>query len=181
MLAGHDRDTGDVLWQYPWPAGTENVSQPVVLTGDRVFLSTGYGVGAKLFGVRRDEDDGFDVVLLWESRGLRAKFTNVVHSAGFLYGLDDGILVCLDPSDGSRLWKRGRYGHGQVILADDLLLVLGEKGQVALVEASPDAHRELGRFQAIEGRTWNHPALAGPYLLVRNDREAACYELPLEN
>ncbi len=116
---------------------------------------------------------------LWESRGLKAKFSNVVYAGGFLYGLDDGILVCLDPESGERRWKRGRYGHGQIMLVDDLLLVLGEDGTVALVEASPEAYREVSRFPALEGKTWNHPALAGPYLLVRNDHEAACYELPL--
>ena len=77
-------------------------------------------------------------------------------------------------------WKGGRYGHGQILLADDLLLVLAENGAVVLVEPDPQAHRELGQFEALSGKTWNNPALAGKYLLVRNDHEAACYELPLE-
>jgi outer membrane protein assembly factor BamB len=136
-------------------------------------------VGGKLFRVRVAADGAVVADLLWESRGLKAKFTNVVFRAGYLYGLDDGILVCLDPANGERRWKRGRYGHGQIMLVDDLLIVLGEDGTVALVEAEPEAYRELARFAALEGKTWNHPALSGPYLLVRNDREAACYELPL--
>ena len=88
-------------------------------------------------------------------------------------------MECVSLSNGDRRWKRGRYGHGQIILVDDLILISAETGEVALVEASPERYRELGRFQAIEGKTWNNPALAGPYLLVRNDREAACYVLPL--
>jgi len=111
---------------------------------------------------------------------MKAKFSNVVHRNGYLYGLDDGILACVDAADGERQWKGGRYGHGQVILVHDLLLVLGENGRVALVEAAPGAYRELAAFPALEGKTWNHPALAGRLLVVRNDREAACYELPLE-
>jgi outer membrane protein assembly factor BamB len=178
-VVAHAPDDGRVLWEYPWPGQTERAFQPVVLPDDRVFVSTGYGVGAKLLHVQRDAENNLVVELLWESRGLKAKFTNVVYSGGFLYGLDDGILVCLDPETGERRWKRGRYGHGQIMLVDDLLLVLGEDGTVALVEASPEAYREVSRFPALEGKTWNHPALAGPYLLVRNDHEAACYELPL--
>jgi outer membrane protein assembly factor BamB len=178
-VVAHAPDDGRVLWEFEWPGQTERTFQPVVLPGDRVFVSSGYGVGGKLLRVRADPDGGLSVDLLWESRGLKAKFTNVVYADGFLYGLDDGILVCLDPETGERRWKRGRYGHGQILLVEDLLLVLGENGNVALVEVSPEAYREVSRFPALEGKTWNHPALAGPYLIVRNDREAACYELPL--
>ena len=93
--------------------------------------------------------------------------------------LDDGVMVCLDPATGERRWKRGRYGHGQVLLVGDLLLVQSEKGEVVLVEPDPDELRELGRFSVFDDKTWNSPALAGRYLLLRNHREAALFELPL--
>ena len=176
-LSAHDPGDGHVLWQFPWPGETQRVSQPVVVPGDRVFVSSGYGIGGKLLQVRAGGEGGLAVELLWESRGLKAKFTNVVHRDGFLYGLDDGILACLDVESGQRRWKAGRYGHGQLILAGDVLVVLGESGDVALVAADPRAHVEVARFAGVAGTTWGHPALAGRLLLVRNDREAACYEL----
>lgn len=179
FLAGHDPATGVLLWHAPWPGDTQRASQPVVLPGDRVYVSTGYGIGGKMFHVSRDASGTWGAETLWESKSLKAKFTDVVHRDGYLYGLDDGILACIDVETGRRLWKGGRYGHGQTLLVGERLLVLAENGEVALVEASPEAYRELGRFQAIEGKTWGHPALAGAQLLVRNDREAACYELPL--
>ena len=108
---------------------------------------------------------------------MKSKFNNVAHRDGFIYGLDDGILACLDLATGQRRWKGGRYGHGQMLLVNDLLLVITEKGNVALVEATPDAFKEIASVPAIEGRTWNNPALAGPYLLVRNSEEAACLKL----
>ncbi|HEX9653965.1 MAG TPA: hypothetical protein VGA99_09650 [bacterium] len=108
---------------------------------------------------------------------MKSKFNNVAHRDGFIYGLDDGILACLDLATGQRRWKGGRYGHGQMLLVNDLLLVITEKGNVALVEATPDAFKEIASVPAIEGRTWNNPALAGPYLLVRNSEEAACFKL----
>jgi outer membrane protein assembly factor BamB len=111
---------------------------------------------------------------------MKTKFTTPVLHKGFIYGLDDGILECIDIRNGKRRWKDGRYGHGQILSAGDLLLVLAEDGRVILVEPRPERLQEVGRFQALEGKTWNNPALAGKYLLVRNDREAACYELALE-
>ena len=188
-VSAHHPFTGQILWRHPWSNGTECVAQPVPLPGNRVFVSSGYGIGCKLFQVQRDEKSKPDRIedltnlrasLVWETPRLKAKFTNVVYRDGYIYGLDDGVLVCLDVANGQRKWKRGRYGHGQVILVDDLLLVQTESGDVVLVEANPNAHHELTRFPALDSKTWNSPALAGSYLLVRNDREAACYELPLD-
>ena len=148
--------------------------------GDRVFVSKGYRGGCALLQVAGSDGDGLQVTQLWQRPTLlKTKMTNVVVRQGYVYGLSQGILECVELRSGKRRWKRGRYGHGQVLLVDDLILVTSESGAVALVEASPDAFRELGRFQAIEGKTWNNPALAGPLLLVRNSEEAACYELPL--
>jgi outer membrane protein assembly factor BamB len=123
------------------------------------------------------EGDVVSQTLVWESPRLKAKFTNPVLHDGFVYGLDDGVLVCLDPANGERRWKGGRYGHGQTILVGNRLIVQTEDGDIVLVDASPDAHRELGRFRIFDGKTWNPPALAGRFLLVRTDTEAAVYEL----
>jgi hypothetical protein len=114
------------------------------------------------------------------TRRLKAKFTQVVEHEGFLYGLDEGVLVCLDPADGERRWKRGRYGHGQVLLVDDLLLLQAENGEVVLIDPNPEELHELARFPAVEGKTWATPALVGDLLIVRSEREAACYRLPTE-
>jgi outer membrane protein assembly factor BamB len=180
-VVAHDPATGEELWSYPWPEQQPNVAQPLPLPGDRVLVSSGYGVGSKLLHVARNAPgDPFRVDLLWESPRLKAKFTTIVFRDGYVYGLDDGVLVCLDPETGERRWKQGRYGHGQVLLVGDVLLVQTEDGEIALVEANPERHVELGRVPVVDGRAWNTPALAGPYLLVRNDREAVCLELPLE-
>jgi len=177
-LAGHDVRTGRVLWQDPWPDRAEKVSQPVVLDGDRVFVSMGYGIGGRMVKVSSTPEGSWRAEVLWRTQQLKAKFTQVVAHEGFLYGLDEGVLVCLDPANGERRWKSGRYGHGQVLLVDDLLLVQAENGEVAMVDPKPDAHVELGRFRAVDGRAWATPALAGDLLLVRGDVEAACYRLP---
>ena len=182
LITAHEPLSGELLWKQPWPTpSVECVSQPVPLSNDRLLVSSGYGVGAKLFQISRNSAGEFDVSTIWETIYLKAKFTNIIYYEGYLYGLDDGIFACINPVDGTRQWKRGRYGHGQTLLVSDVLLVLTESGEVVLVDPDPSSHIEHARFTALKGRTWNTPALAGDYLLVRNDREAACYQLPTAN
>ena len=146
---------------------------------DRVFLSKGYGLGAALIQLTPQGDGTFAVEELWQNpRVMRTKFTNVAIRDGYVYGLSDGILECVELETGKRVWKGGRYKHGQILMVGDLLLVLAESGEVFLVEATPDKKNHvLGSFQAIEGKTWNNPAIAGGKLLVRNTREMACYRI----
>ena len=175
-IAGHDPASGRVLWSHPWRRDAPSVAAPLVTSENRVLLSAGYGVGSRLLEVSRD-GDAVTQSLVWESTRLKAKFTNPIIHDGFVYGLDDGVLVCLDPATGERRWKGGRYGHGQTILAGNRLLVQTEDGEIVLVDPRPDAHHELARFSVFDQKTWNPPALAGRFLVVRTDTEAACYEL----
>ena len=179
LITAHEPQSGQLLWKQPWPV-VECVSQPVPLSDDKLLVSTGYGIGTKLFQISRNTAGEFNVATIWETIYLKAKFTNIIYYQGYLYGLDDGIFACINPMMGGiRQWKRGRYGHGQTLLVSDVLLVLTESGEVALVAPDPEELTEYARFTALTGKTWNTPALAGDYLLVRNAQEAACYQLPL--
>jgi outer membrane protein assembly factor BamB len=178
-VAAHDPATGAIVWRHPWPREAPSVAAPLVLSDSRVLLSTGYGIGSRLLEIARD-GDAVTQKMIWESTRLKAKFTNLVVHDGFVYGLDDGVLVSLDPATGDRRWKSGRYGHGQVLLVGRHLLVQTEDGEIVLVDASPDAHHERARLTVFNHKTWNPPALAGRYLFVRTDTEAVCYELPEE-
>ena len=118
---------------------------------------------------------------IWKSvRVMRTRFTNVAIREGHAYGLSDGILEGIDLENGERVWKNGRYGHGQVLLVGPLLLVQTEDGEIVMVEASPQSGgKALGRFMALDGMSWNNLALYGSLLLLRNATEAAAYRLPL--
>ena len=184
-VSGHDLPSGRALWEHPWPGHTNrdpNVSQPVPIAPNLIFVSKGYGQGAMLLQLDAAADGAFTTRAAWKNpRVMKTKFSNVALREGCVYGLSDGILECVELAHGQSKWRQGRYGHGQILLAGDLLLVLSEEGEIVLVEAAPDrANNVLGRFQAIEGLTWNNFALYGPHLLVRNAVEAACYKLPLE-
>jgi outer membrane protein assembly factor BamB len=187
-LVAHDPQSGEVLWRHEWRADQEiKCSQPVVPadfepqeSADEVLISSGYAVGSVLLDVRRKESENFQVEPRWEARQLRAKFSNNIVRQGHIYGLDEGILVCLDLADGKRLWKEGRYGYGQLLQVGKHLLIQAESGDVVLLDVSPKGSKELARLPALSSKTWNNPALAGNLLLVRNDREAACYELKLK-
>jgi outer membrane protein assembly factor BamB len=117
------------------------------------------------------------VETIWRNKNLKNKFSSSVFWQGHVYGLDEDILTCLDAATGNRRWKGGRYGYGQLLLADGHLIVLSAEGELALVEATPEEFRELARFQAINGKTWNYPALAAGRLLVRNGAEMACFDI----
>ena len=178
-LVGHDATTGEVLWEYRWPGGHPHVAMPLRVSETDWILSSGYGTGSGRLSVSRDSSGKWSARQVWRTNRLKAKFTNLVLHRGHVYGLDDGILGCLDTETGDLKWKDGKYGHGQVLLVGELLLVMAESGEVAMIDPRPDGLRELTRFTALTGKTWNPPALAGEYLLVRNDKEAACFRLPV--
>ena len=136
------------------------------------------GLGTRRLALAH-EGSAWSVKEQWTSNGLKPYFNDFVVHNGHAYGFDGGILSCIDLADGKRKWKGGRYGHGQlVLLADqDLLLVLSEEGELALVKASSDQFTELAKFPAIEGKTWNHPAMAGDIRLARNGEQMAAFRL----
>lgn len=125
------------------------------------------------------EQEKWTITERWISNRLKPSFNDFLIHQGHIYGLDDGILCCLDLATGDRLWKKGRYGFGQLLLLPDQneLLVLSEKGAVVRALADPTKHAELSQFQAIQGKTWNHPIIAHGRLFVRNGEEMACFEL----
>ncbi len=176
-VAGHDPQTGAVLWQQPWGTGNPNVPNPLVISPHRVFVSSGYGVGCKTYDIQPD-GEGLKATELVASRGLKAKFANFVLFDDHVYGLDDGVLACLDPDTGERKWKRGRFGHGQLLLVGDLLLVQAEKGTLHLVDPNPESLEELGQIPILDGKAWNNLAISGNLLLMRNHRQAVCLALP---
>lgn len=180
-LTAHDPVTGSILMEHPW--GNDKwprASQPVVIAPDRVFLSAGYGMGCIMLQVKAEADGKLTATELWASLKMKTQFNSAALHGGHLFGLDDGRLTCLDISTGERLWKEGRYASGQSLLVGDLVIVQSETGPVHLCAADPAGFKEMGKVEALSRKTWNHPVLAGRYLLVRNDVEAACYELPVK-
>ncbi len=181
-IAAYDPATGDQLWETEWPGHSNSdasCSQPHLLDGSRLFISKGYGIGSAVFTLT-NSSDGWNIEPLWrQSNLLKTKFTNVSVHNGYAYGLSDGILECVQLSSGTRMWKKGRYGQGQLLRIGDVLLIQAESGEVIAVPATPEKPTELGRLAALEGQTWNTLCISGTNLLVRNAEEAACYEISI--
>jgi outer membrane protein assembly factor BamB len=171
---------GKLLWKHDW--SSDGIVQPAILGGRDVLLGNGSGLNGEV-GVRRvavaHGPAGWTADERWTSSGLKPYFNDFVVHAGHAYGFDGSILACIDLADGRRVWKGGRYGHGQLILLpeQDLLIVLSEEGELALVKATADRFTELARVPALEGKTWNHPVLVDDVLLVRNGEEMAAFRL----
>jgi outer membrane protein assembly factor BamB len=185
-----DPRDGKELWKYEWPG--DGIVQPAVMEDGSVLVGgSGSGMGGEpglqRVAITRAPGEwstergtaGWTVESRWTSTGLKPYFNDLVVHEGHAYGFDGAILACIDLSDGHRTWKGGRYGNGQlVLLADqDLLLVLSEKGELALVDAVPEQFTERARFKAIDGKTWNHPVLVDDVVLVRNSEEMAAFRV----
>ena len=168
---------GKVLWEHSWRGGTRIVQPASTGDGD-LLISRGVTTELRRIAVAH-EPGGWAIEERWTSNRLKPYFSDFVVHEGHAYGFDGNILASIDIETGERDWKGGRYGSGQlVLLADqDLLLVISEKGELALVRATPDQFTELARFPALEGKTWNHPVLVGDLLLVRNSQEMAAFRL----
>ena len=174
-----DPVTGKTAWKHDWTSPQEfRIAQPIFVSDSRLVVPTGQSLGARLLEVTH-EGDQWKTTEVWTSTELRPYFNDYVLHAGHAFGFDNGLFCCVDLNTGKRRWKKGRYGHGQVVLLADqsLLLVLTESGEVVLLEANPESHKELAKVPAIEGKTWNHPVLVGQNLFIRNAEQIACLRL----
>ena len=173
---------GTLLWEHASGPPSVSIVQPAVADDGAVLIATGDAMGGN--GILRvavaHGPGGWNVEERWTSRGLKPYFNDFVVHEGHVFGFDGSILSCIDLADGARKWKGGRYGHGQLVLLpeQDLLLVLSEDGELALVSATAGKFTEIARLPALEGKTWNHPVVVGDVLLVRNGEEMAAYRLP---
>jgi outer membrane protein assembly factor BamB len=173
-LVGLSPEDGTLLWEFPWR--TPNAAaQPLITAPDRVFISA--ETDAAMLEVAAGAGGQLTARELWRTTRMNNKFTSPVLHDGFIYGLDEAILACIDASTGDLKWKGGRYGYGQVMLASGHLIVLTEDGELALVRADPRSYQEITRFPAIEGKTWNHPSMSDGILLIRNIEEMAAFDL----
>ena len=175
-----DPSSGEVLWQHEWPMPNgARIVQPVFSDDGDLFIGTGFGMGVRRIAVGLDGQT-WTTEEKWTSNFLKPYYNDFVLHEGYLYGFDGRILACVDAATGERIWKGGRYGNGQLMLLEDqdLLLVLSDRGDLALVSAQSSGFEEVGRVTAIQGKTWNHPALVDGVLYVRNGEEMAAFRLP---
>ena len=184
-VTSFEPETGKILWVHYWPTETvARIVQPAVLNTSDLLIGTGMGIGTRRIHIGHDGEK-WPTEEMWTSKSIKPYYNDMVIQGTYLYGFDGNIFMCVGWDDGKMRWRtRGSdngaaYGNGQVLLLaeQNLLLILTESGEVALVEAQPEKFQEIARFKAIEGKTWNHPVIAHGKLFVRNAEEVACYEL----
>lgn len=181
---GFDPETGHVLWQYSRPGQSDasaNTSQVTVVSSDTLLTSKGYPDGGGKLLKLSSVNDELHAETVWDNpRVLKTKLTSPVIHNGHAYSLSNGFMECARLTDGERIWKRrGRFGHGQMLLIGDRLLAHSEDGMMYLIVATPDGYKELGSFPTIDGVCWNTLCLFGSRLLVRSELEAACFQLAM--
>ena len=172
---------GKILWQQPYKFNVSTAASPVVFE-NIVYCSAGYGVGSAAYEVKKSGSN-YETSELWrvEGDGLNNHWSTPVVHGGHLYGMfsfkkyGDGPVKCVDIRTGKELWSKEGFGPGNVILSNDKLLALSDKGELVIIEAKPDAYTELARADVLEGKCWSTPTLAGGFIFARSTKEAACF------
>ena len=169
---------GSVYWRYPWDGGrnSDNRVTPVFISPDKIFISSRTGDAGTVIQIKGTADD-MHVEEVWRSHSMINGFSTTVLHDGYLYGFSNTILTCIDASTGEEKWKTRGFGQGTVIYADGHLIVLGDQGKLALVEATPEEYREITQAQVLSGRCWTMPTLADGKLYLRNHQEMVCLDL----
>jgi outer membrane protein assembly factor BamB len=162
---------GKLLWRQPWRTDWDvNAATPIFLPPDKLFVSSGYGVGAALFQIKAANGKA-TAGEVWRSRGMKNQFSSSVLHNGVIYGFDDSTLKAMDALTGKERWKQRGLGHGSLILADGHLVVLSERGKLVMIEATPGEYKEKGSAQVLEGKCWTAPTVANGKLYVRNEEQ----------
>ena len=179
-IAGLNPNSGDTLWEKPWKIFLNNaqIVQPIAISENSFLLAAGYGKGAECFSIQQGAGKKrYLIDSIWTSKDLKAKFSNPVLKDGYLYGLSENLLVCLEAKSGKRMWRGKKYGYGRILLVDDNLLILGHSGVLSIIEAKPDEFREIYSKQLLsDARCWNGPAWVNGYLIARNGEQIACFD-----
>ena len=172
---------GTVLWRYRFPFSISTAASPIV-AGDIVYCSAGYGVGAAAVKINKT-GNAFAVKEIWRKPNqLMNHWSTPVYKDGYLYGMfsfkeyGNGPVKCVQLATGNEIWSKEGFGPGNVILADDRLIALGDAGQLVILEATPQAYREISRFQALTGKCWSTPVLSEGRIYVRSTKEGACFD-----
>ena len=171
---------GKNLWEKPWKIFMNNaqIVQPIAVSNNSILLAAGYGKGAECFTIARDEEnEKYRVQSSWKSKDLKAKFSNPILKDGYLYGLSENLLVCLEAKTGKLMWRGKKYSYGRILLVDQKLLILGHSGVLSVIDATPEEFREISSRQLLsDARCWNGPAFVNGYLLARNGEQIACFD-----
>ena len=168
-------EDGQIYWKYPWPEGI-NIATPIFIPDDKIFISASYDKGAVLLKMTVAEDE-MGIEEVWKSRVMKNHFNSSVLQGDYLYGFDNAILTCIEVNTGEEQWQQRGFEKGSLLLADGYLIILGEKGKLALVEANPSEYREKALFQLFDDKCWTVPTLAGGRLYLRNQKEMVCLDL----
>src|SRR6185295_2895153 len=157
-----DPATGKVRLNYAWKFDGYRALQPTVIGDDVVLLPTPMSEGTRAIRISK-KDDQLAAEVLWTTKQMKPDFTELIAHQGYLYGIDGSLFSCIDLKTGTRTWKDGRYGKGEALLLEPsgLILISAEDGRVVLLQADPTSHKELTSFQALTGKTWNHPVVVG--------------------
>jgi outer membrane protein assembly factor BamB len=162
---------GELAWSHPWQGG---IAMPIWIAPDKLFVPS---IQGSMMAQLTESDGAVAVEQLWRSNEMKNHFNSSVVHDGYIYGFDNAILKCVSAETGERMWAKRGFGKGSLIVADGHLIILGERGQLAQAKASPEGFEEEGSVQALEGKCWTSPTLAGGRLYLRSLEQMVAFDV----
>jgi outer membrane protein assembly factor BamB len=172
-----DTSTGEVQTSYEWKTSYNvNAADPVIL-GNEILITSGYGHGAALLEMTPE-----GLTEIWKNKKMRSQMSGPVLVDGYLYGFDDNKLVCLDWKTGEKKWSEKKPMKGSLSAAGEKLIVIGEKGELLIAEATPQGYQQISSAQVLDGRCWTMPILSNGRIYVRNAKgRLVCVDVQKKN
>ncbi|OQY30376.1 MAG: hypothetical protein B6244_00525 [Candidatus Cloacimonetes bacterium 4572_55] len=177
-VVGLDPIDGHLYWEFPWTTnGFINAATPIFIPEDKIFISAGYGKGAALLQIDV-EGKNATANLIWVAKKMKNHMATSIYLDGYIYGFDDRILKCIDAETGKMAWKNRGFGEGTLVYADGHFIVLGDKGKLALLKATPKAFEQVADGgKPLNDSCWTVPTLANGRLYLRSKTEVVCFDL----
>lgn len=172
--AGLSPDDGKLLWRFPWKTSYDVHAATPIVDRNRVFITSGYGVGAAMFEIQ----PGNNPRQVWRSKEMKSHFGTPVLVGGHLYGFDMSVFRCLNFETGQSTWKEGGLGKGSLMVADGMAYVLGGNARMLLGRLTPSRFEKVSEFRApLSGRCWTMPVVSNGRLFLRNEQDMVCYDV----
>jgi len=181
-IIGVDASDGKRLWKHPWRTQYDvNAADPII-SGNKIFVSSGYGKGCALLRLSKNtgvlQRDEFKASVVWQNKNMRNHFASSVLWKGHLYGFDEDQIKCLEFKTGQVKWKKRGFGKGTLMVAGDKFIILSDQGKLVVAELSPNGFKQLAKAQILGGRCWTVPVLVRGRLYARNAKgDLVCLDL----
>ncbi len=187
-ISAEGDDKGKILWKTTAFSPTVVAPSPVILENGNIYMTAGYGAGAILFNVAKNNGI-YSVKVIQQYKpkdGVASEQQTPLLYKGHMFSIlpkdaagNRNQFVCCDPNDCTNiLWTSGkedRFGLGPYAIADGKFFILNDDGTLTIAKASTERFILLDKAKIIDGMdAWGPLAFADGYLIMRDSKTMVC-------